>query len=137
MPLLLEIVTPESKVYSEMVDHVVVPTVQGEIDVLPGHIPLLSVMQPGELRVGKGGNTSLLAVDKGFVQVRGDKVSVLTDAAINIEAIDLAALDKAREEAERALADARTRNEDASAIEELETKARFAVVQRLIKESKR
>lgn len=138
MPLLLEIVTPDEKVYSEMVDHVVVPTTAGEIDILPGHIPLLSAVNPGELRVGKGGATISLAVDKGFVQVRGDKVSVITEGAINVEAIDLAAVEEARRQAEEALAEARLRkDEDPVVLEELETRARFALAQRLVKSSRR
>lgn len=133
MPLLLEIVTPEKKVYSETVDHVVLPTACGEIDVLPGHIPLLAEIEPGELRAGKGGQNVNLAVDKGFVQIRGDKVSVLTEGAINVEAIDLAAVEKAREDAERDLAEARARKDDPAVLEELETRSRFALAQRLVK----
>lgn len=134
MPLLLEIVTPDKKVYSEMVDHVVVPTKNGEIDVLPGHIPLLSIVEPGELKVGLNGATVSLAVDKGFVQILGDKVSILTEAAINVEAIDLNEVEEARLRAEEALKDALVRNEDPETLQELETRAQFAIVQRLIKQ---
>ena len=54
MPLTLEIVTPEARVYSDTVDNVVIPTVQGQIGVLPGHIPLLRQVDHGELLVSKG-----------------------------------------------------------------------------------
>ena len=57
MPLTLEIVTPEARVYSDTIDSVVIPTVEGEIGVLPGHIPLLTQIQDGELRVSKGATT--------------------------------------------------------------------------------
>jgi len=133
MPLLLEIVTPEKRVFSEKVDHVVVPTSSGEIDILPGHIPLLSILEPGELRLGQGAKALAIAVDKGFVEIQGDKVSILTEGAIDVEKIDMSAVDVARRAAEEALEAARKQGEDPAVIEELETKARFAVVQTLIK----
>ena len=133
MPLLLEIVTPDKRVLSETVDHVVVPTASGEIDVLPGHIPLLSILEPGELKLGQGAKTTAVAVDKGFVEIQGDKVSILTEGAIDVEKIDMKVVEEARWAAEKALEAARTGGEDPAVIEELETKARFAVVQSLIK----
>jgi len=133
MPLLLEIVTPDRRVFSENVEHVVVPTSTGEIDILPGHIPLLSIVEAGELRIGQNGKTSSMAIDKGFLQIHGDKVSVLTEGAINVEKIDLSAVTQARKAAEDALEEARKKGEDPTIIEELETKARFAVIQSLIK----
>ena len=57
MPLTLEIVTPEAKVYSDTIDSVVIPTIEGEIGILPGHIPLLTQVEHGELRVTKGSAT--------------------------------------------------------------------------------
>jgi F-type H+-transporting ATPase subunit epsilon len=134
MPLLLEIVTPERRVFSEPVDHVVVPTASGEIDILPGHIPLLSIVEPGDLRYGQGGKTVDMAIDRGFVQVLGDKVSILAEGAVNIDQIDLTAVDDARKAAEDALAAARLKGEDPAVIEELETKARFAIIQRILKQ---
>ena len=88
MTLTLEIVTPEARVYSDTVDTVVVPTVEGEIGVLPGHIPLVAQLGAGELRATKGGVTELLVVGGGFVQVSGEKVSILADSAIEEEKID-------------------------------------------------
>ena len=58
MPLILEIVTPEARVYSETVDTVVIPTVEGEVGILPGHIPLVTQVGAGELRATKGGVTA-------------------------------------------------------------------------------
>ncbi|HNX05648.1 MAG TPA: ATP synthase F1 subunit epsilon [Opitutales bacterium] len=134
MPLILEIVTPEKRVFSETVDHVVVPTAAGEIDILPGHIPLISILEPGELKVGQGGTLRGIAIDRGFVQVLGDKVSILAEGAIDVMAIDLTQIEASRAAAEKALEEARRKGEDPAVIEELETKARFAVVQRLIKQ---
>jgi F-type H+-transporting ATPase subunit epsilon len=142
MSLLLEIVTPGKKsehseafdhFVVEKIDHVVVPTQSGEIDILPGHIPLLSILNPGEVKFGQGAKTTSVAVSTGFVQVRGDKVSILTEGAIDVEKIDLTVAEKARRDAEAALEAARAQGEDPTIIEELETKARFAVVQTLIK----
>ena len=92
MPLTLEIVTPESRVYSDTIDSVVVPTVEGEIGILPGHIPLLTQVAHGELRVTKDGQTQLLAVAGGFAQVENDRVSVLAEHAIGEEKIDESAV---------------------------------------------
>src|ERR1700722_11687054 len=88
MPLILEIVTPEARVYSETVDTVVIPTVEGEIGILPGHIPLVAQVGAGELRATKGGRTQLLVVGGGVAQVCGEKVSILADSAINEDKID-------------------------------------------------
>jgi F-type H+-transporting ATPase subunit epsilon len=127
MPLTLEIVTPEARVYSETVDTVVIPTVEGEVGILPGHIPLVAQLGAGELRATKGGHTELLVVGGGFLQVSGDKVSILADSAIEEQKID-----------ENAVADAMKRAEDAlkakdslnpAEIERLEGVVRFAVAQ--------
>ena len=100
MPLTLEIVTPEAKVYSDTIDSVVIPTVEGEIGVLPGHIPLLTQVEHGELHVLKNGTTSLLAVSGGFAQIDGDKVRVLAEHAITEEKIDVNAVEAALKRAE-------------------------------------
>jgi F-type H+-transporting ATPase subunit epsilon len=137
MPLTLEIVTPERMVLSEEVDHVVLPTeAGGEIDVLPGHIPLMTMINPGELKYFKGGKSESIAIDRGFIEVIGDTVSVLTEAAIEVDAIDPSALADAQARAKEALDEARASGEDPEVIEQLETKARFAVVQKIIQESR-
>ena len=95
MPLTLEIVTPEAKVYSDTIDSVVIPTVEGEIGVLPGHIPLLTQVEDGELRVTKRSTTELLVVSGGFAQIDGDRVRVLAENAINEAKIDEHAVEAA------------------------------------------
>ena len=127
MPLTLEIVTPEARVYSEPVDTVVVPTVEGEIGILPGHIPLVAQVGAGELRATKGGATQLRVVGGGFVQVSGDKVSILADSAITVDKIDENAVADAIKRAEEAL-----KNKDsisAAEVERLEGIVRFSVAQ--------
>lgn len=138
MALTLEIVTPERAVFRDTVDHVVLPTEEGgEIDVLPGHIPLMTMIDPGELRYFKNGEAESIAVDRGFIEVVNDVVNVLTEAAIEVTAIDPSTLEEARQRAESALEEARAKGEDPAVLEELETKARFAVIQKLISERKR
>src|SRR5208282_2833527 len=103
MPLNLEIVTPEARVYSDTVDTVVIPTVEGEVGILPGHIPLVTQLGAGELRATKGGVTEHLVVGGGFAQVSGEKVSILADSAIEEEKIDENAVAAAMKRAEEAL----------------------------------
>ncbi len=103
MALTLEIVTPEARVYSDTIDTVVIPTVQGEIGILAGHIPLLTQVEFGELRVTKDGVETRLAVGKGFAQVEGDVVSVLAEHAITESKIDEAVVEEALKRAEQTL----------------------------------
>src|SRR5882757_4094838 len=106
MPLTLEIVTPEARVYADTIDTVVIPTLEGEIGILPGHIPLLAQVEHGELRVTKGNTTAFLAVGGGFVQISGDKISVLAEHAITEEKIDEKAVEIAMQRAEQAIKEA-------------------------------
>ena len=135
MPLTLEIVTPEAKVYSDTIDSVVIPTVEGEIGVLPGHIPLLTQIEHGELRVMKGAVSSLLAVSGGFAQIDGDRVRVLAEHAITEEKIDENAVDAALKRAEQELREAR--NIDPQQYEHLQSLVRYAGVQLAVKRRRR
>ena len=101
--LKLEIVTPEAKVFSQDVEMVFVPGVEGELGILPRHIPLMTMIKPGELRIYSGGQDTLLAVGEGFVEVTGDSVTVLTDMAIEEQNIDESAAEAAVKRAEEAL----------------------------------
>src|SRR6187399_2520 len=105
MPLLLEIVTPERQVFSEEVDSVVCPGVEGELGVLPHHAPLLTTLGVGELRIRRGNEEEFFAIAGGFLQVRPDKVVVMAETADLASEIDLEAAEKARRDAERALAE--------------------------------
>ena len=81
MPLLLEIVTPERLAYSDTVDSVQLPGVEGELGVLPHHAPLVSMLGVGELRIRKGGSEESFAIVGGFLQVRPDRVVVMAETA--------------------------------------------------------
>lgn len=135
MSLTLEIVTPEARVYSDTIDTVVIPTKDGEIGILPGHIPLLTQVADGELRVIKDGRELLLAVGNGFAQVEGDKVSILAERAITEEKIDEKAVEDALKRAESELKDAAHLDPDEQ--EHLLSVMRFAGVQLALKRRKR
>ena len=135
MPLTLEIVTPEAKVYSDTIDSVVIPTVEGEIGVLPGHIPLVTQVEHGELRVAKGASTQMLAISGGFAQIDGDTVRVLAEHAITEEKIDENAVEAALKRAETELAAAK--NMDPAQYEHLQSMVRYAGVQLAVKRRKR
>src|SRR5438270_256733 len=93
--LKLEIVTPEEKIYSEDVNMVTLPGSEGELGVYPNHVPLLTALKPGELRVVKDGRETAMAVGEGFIEIKADGVSVLTDMALQSEKIDIEAAEKA------------------------------------------
>ena len=104
MPLHLEVITPERRVYEDDVDMVIAPGSEGYLGILPHHAPLFTTLGPGEFRVKKGGVEEALAVFGGFMDVRGNRVVVLTDAAEPAEEIDSRRAQEARARAQQALA---------------------------------
>ena len=105
MSLLLEIVTPEKKIFSDTVSDVYLPGVEGEMGVLELHAALVTALQPGELRYDKDGTTHELAIGSGFAEVTQEKVSVLTDSAFGEDEIDENAAEEAMKRAEEKLAE--------------------------------
>jgi len=103
--LKLEIVTPEAKIYSEDVDMVTLPGVEGEMGIYPMHVPLMTQVAAGELIARKNGQDHYLAVGEGFVEITGDRVAVMTDMAIKAENIDETKAEEARRRAEARLAE--------------------------------
>jgi len=99
----LDIVTAERVVYSEEVDIVVAPGVEGELGILPHHTPLMTTLRVGELRVRKGEEEFSMAVSGGFLEVRPDRIIVLADAAERAEEIDLSRAEEARHRAQEQL----------------------------------
>ena len=110
----LEIVTPETKTFSEDVDMVTLTGVEGEMGILPQHMPLMTQLVAGEIIARKGAETIFLAVGDGFVQVTGERVAILTDMAILAENIDEAAAEQARQKAEARLAEKLSDEESAT-----------------------
>ena len=135
MPLILEIVTPDARVYSDTIDTVVIPTVEGEVGILPGHIPLLAQIEHGELCVTKGNVSQLLAVSGGFVEVEGDRVHVLAEHAITEEKIDEHAVEAALKRAEQELREAK--NIDPAQYEHLQSLVRYSGTQLAVKRRRR
>jgi F-type H+-transporting ATPase subunit epsilon len=103
--LKLEIVTPEAKTYSEDVEMVTLPAVEGEMGIYPQHVPILTQISAGEVIVRKEGRDYFLAVGEGFVEITSDRVAILTDMAIRAENIDEAKAEEARKRAEARLSE--------------------------------
>jgi F-type H+-transporting ATPase subunit epsilon len=101
--LKLEIITPDGTVYSEDVEMVTLPGVEGQMGVFPQHVPLMTQMVPGEIIVRKDAHDYFLAVGEGLVEITPDHVAVLTDMAIAAEKIDEAKVQEARQRAEARL----------------------------------
>jgi F-type H+-transporting ATPase subunit epsilon len=99
----LEIVTAERVVFSEEVDAVIAPGIEGQLGILPHHAPLMTTLMPGELLVRKGGEEFSLAITGGFVEVRPDRIIILADAAERVEEIDVARAEEAKRRAEERL----------------------------------
>ncbi len=110
MPLRLDIVTVERLVYSEDVDMVIAPGIEGQLGILPHHAPLLTALTFGELQVKRGDEVESFAIGGGFMEVQPDHVVVLADTAERAEEIDLARAEAARRRAEERLR-ARSRND--------------------------
>jgi len=109
--ILLEIVTPEKKVFSEAVDVVVAPGEEGEFGVLPNHIPFVTKLRVGELRFRTAQRSGYVAIMGGYVEVLPDHVTVLATAAEEASDIDIIRAKAARERAERRLKEAKDRLE--------------------------
>jgi len=131
----IEIVTPEARVYEDTIESVVMPTTSGEIDILPGHIPIVTEVQAGELIVSKSGTRQSLAISKGFAQCVGDKISILAEDAIHIDEIDESAVEEAQKRAEEALATMEKMSDEEVAM--LETQISYARAQILLKKKRK
>ncbi len=113
----LEIVTPETRVFSGNASFVVVPGVEGGLGILPDHMPLLTQILPGELRVTTDEGEMILAVGEGFLEVRPDRVSVLTDMALKDEEIDETAAEEAVTRAEQQISKGDLSDEELATVQ--------------------
>ena len=95
----LEIVTPQATVYSEDVDMVTLPGIEGQMGILPHHVRLMTRLVPGEMIVRKNGQVRFMAVGEGLIEVTPDRVSIVTDMAVPTENIDEAKAEEARQRA--------------------------------------
>jgi F-type H+-transporting ATPase subunit epsilon len=115
--LKLDIVTAERVVYSEDVDTVIAPGVEGQLGILPHHAPLMTILQAGELVVRRGREEDIMAISGGFMEVRPDRVIILADSAERAEEIDLARAEAARQRAEERLRDRKAEGLDETRAE--------------------
>ena len=104
MPMMLEIITAERQVFSGEVDMVIAPGFDGQLGILPKHAPLMTMLKPGELTVRKDGEDLYVAVSGGFMEVLGNRVSVLADACERSDEIDEERAEQAMQKAQEALA---------------------------------
>ena len=110
MPMILEIITAERQVFSDEVDMVVAPGIDGQLGILPRHAPLMTMLKPGELTVRKAGEEDMyVAVSGGFMEVLGNRVSILADACERSDEIDEERAQQAVQRAQERLA---SRSED-------------------------
>ncbi len=116
------VVTPERTVVDEAADFIAVPLFDGELGVLPGRAPLIGRLGFGELRTQQAGKTNRYYVDGGFVQVRGEAVTVLTPRALKVEDINVAQVEKQLEEAKQAPAASGTRAAEVQARARMQLK---------------
>ncbi len=138
MALALEIVTPDGVAWHNAdVSSVTLPATSGEIEILAGHIPLITMLNAGAVGVVAKGREENIAIDKGYARIMGDVVSVLTEAAVNVEKLDISDIERAKEEALKAIEDAKKNRIDDDEIERLEAIARFSIAQQLAKGKKK
>lgn len=110
----LDIVTPEKKAFSDEIHSVVVPGIEGELGILKSHAPLVTTLAPGELRYLKDGEEHSLAIGTGVVEISNDRVSVLTDMALDDSEIDESAVEKALARAQDSMKEISTPEEVAA-----------------------
>src|SRR4051812_36102190 len=103
--LKLDVITPTQTVLSEEVDEITINTANGEISILPGHIPLLTKLIPSEMIVRNGGKVSPFAVLGGFLEIAENKVTILSDYAVRAADIEIAKAKEAKDAAEKLMKD--------------------------------
>ena len=129
----LDIVTPGGVVFSEDVEHVVIPTANGKIDILQHHAPLIDRLVPADVKVVKDGKTEYLAISSGFVEVYAEKISIITDQAILVDEDDHEAIEAAIKKAEQALEEGKNSNFDEAQLQMLEASAKYEQARKLAK----
>jgi F-type H+-transporting ATPase subunit epsilon len=132
MPILVEIVTPERRIFSEEVEMVTLPGVAGQMGVLRGHQPLLSTLDIGEIVLHRRtGDNEYIAVHGGVVEVRPNKVTILADVAEDAESIDLQRAEAARRRAQEMIESREAGKYDPAAVAALRrSNLRLKVAQR-------
>ena len=128
--LKVEFVTAERRVFSQEADFVVAPGIEGDLGVLPRHIPLLTPLRTGEIMIRNDGQEEFFFVGGGFLEVLPDKVVILADVAERAEDIDEAAAEEARKAAQDALAQDEGDADAAAQLERAIFRLRVAEIRR-------
>lgn len=115
MKLQLEIVTPEKILYQDEADEIIVPTINGEIAILPNHVPLITKIAPGELTIKKQGKDYFLAITAGFLELSNNKINILADYAVRSEEIEIEKAKEAQRQAQKRMEEKGTEQEFAEA----------------------
>jgi F-type H+-transporting ATPase subunit epsilon len=110
----LEIITPEGVTYSDDVDMVTLPGIEGEMGIYPQHVPLMTQVKSGEVSAHKGSENIFLAIGEGFAEVTSNRVAIMTDMAFKAEDMDAAQMEEARQRAAARMQE-RMSSEDAAA----------------------
>ena len=137
MPLYLEIVTPDSIAFAKEVKCVVLPTLNGRIQILPKHIPIIDRVIPGYVKVELQDEVDYFSINRGFVEVYGEKVSIITDGAAKADEEDEEAIEEAIQKAQTALSEAKEGSLDQAKIDQLEAAARFEMAKKVAKSKSR
>ena len=125
MRLILEIITPTKVLLKEEVDEITLPTVTGEISILPNHVGLITKINPGEMVIRRDNKTDLFAITGGFLEIANNHVSILAEHAVHAQDIEVAKVEEAKLRAEKAMRD-KTNEKD---YEELQTEIRRTVLE--------
>lgn len=133
MKLTVDVLTPQAQVFSGEADEVLVPTVTGELGILPNHVSLLTQILPGELKVVNGSKTEIIAIMGGYLEVNANKVNVLGDFAVRAEDIEIAKVEQAKAKAEKLKSEKLSQQE----LAELETEIRRHVLELKVAQRRR
>jgi F-type H+-transporting ATPase subunit epsilon len=133
MKLTVDILTPQSQIFSGEADEVLVPTVKGELGILPNHVSLLTQILPGELQVKNGGKVQSIAIMGGYMEVNANKVNILGDYAVRAEDIETSKVEQAKAKAERMKSEKLSQEEMA----QLETELRRHILELKVAEKRR
>ncbi len=138
MALTLKIIVPEKVIFEGQVVSVILPTALGEIEILEGHLPIIGILDPGTVFYKQGGASIPMAIDTGFYKLNGSELTLLTEAAIDVQSLDASSIDAAVRRAQEALERAKNdRAMDEEELERLDKILRFQIAQKLTKQAKR
>jgi len=133
MKLTVDILTPQAQIFSGEADEVLVPTVKGELGILPNHISLLTQVLPGELQIKNGNKSQSIAIMGGYMEVNANKVNILGDYAVRAEDIEIAKVEQAKAKAEKMKSEKLSDQEMA----QLETELRRQILQLKVAERRK